>query len=127
MIAFINSCGALGIAILAVTIFLLVVGLRMVWTANSPLPGVVFAVLASLPLLLGLVGTAAGYVQIQAAVDEHGIPAAAAEDAKALGWNTTYLGGGATAALWLIVLGASVARGAGGQQPAGYDVEEQVG
>lgn len=98
MIPFMQSCGLAGLIILSVTIILAGVMLRMAFTAvQGRQPMALYAMLALLPLLIGMMGTARGYVGL---VGQEIV----AEDLAAAR-RPAYLGGGCTAGLLLLCAG----------------------
>ncbi len=109
---FLNS-GIFGLAIVMAFLLLLVAGIVIVATTRSRATATTFALLAFLPLLIGLFGTSIGYRKVDAAaqmlppeIAEHpqSVVAAGRREARI----PVYLGAGASAAL-LVVAGCGIA------------------
>ncbi len=105
MIYFINTSGVAGILILVLAGLLLVAGILVICLARSRRHVLLFALAASLPLIIGVVGTSAGYARVRAVVASESAPdAAVVEHGRAMARRTTYLGGGVSALLWVVAL-----------------------
>ena len=112
MIEFIKVCGIVGFIILLLTPVLLLLGILIAVLCKSRKPLAIFAVVAFIPLLLGLLGTAAGYSQVHSVSGRLEPPdAALIQHGRAQARYTSYLGAGCTILLWLIcALGAATKR-----------------
>jgi hypothetical protein len=105
MIEFIKVCGIVGIVILLLTPVLLLVDVLIAVLCKSRKPLAIFAVVAFIPLLLGLLGTAAGYSQVRRVSQTLESPdIALIQHGRAQARYTTYLGAGSTGLLLLIVV-----------------------
>jgi hypothetical protein len=110
MIDFIKSLGICGILSLVSTLALAVIFVAAICRSRSPRSRVKFGIIALLPLLIGLLGTAAGYSKVSR-VDEQveSFDQAAVQRSREFARYTTYLGLGCTGLLWVIVVvGASL-------------------
>lgn len=105
MIEFIKVCGIVGFLILLLTPVLLLVDVLIAVLCKSRKPLAIFAIVALIPLLLGLLGTAAGYSQVQRVSATTDSPdEAIIQHGHAQARYTTYLGAGSTGLLLLIVI-----------------------
>jgi hypothetical protein len=94
---------------LVTTLVLLVVGMVVLYRSKSRRALVMLGMIALLPLLFGVLGTAAGYSQVASAEALMESPNEAVfQRSREQARYTTYLGFGCTALLWVIgVVGAS--------------------
>lgn len=105
MIEFIKVCGIVGILILLLTPMLLLADVLIAFLCKSRRPLAVFALVALIPLILGLLGTAAGYSKVnKASGTTECLDTATIEHGRAQARYTTYLGGGSTGLLLLIAV-----------------------
>lgn len=104
MMQFIRVCGLAGGLSLVLTIFLALVIIGVVCLSRTRRPLSILALVALLPLLVGILGTAAGYRQVEKAMKrvespDDGLMRRGRGQAR----YTTYLGAGGTVFLWLLV------------------------
>lgn len=108
MIDFIKVCGIVGILSPVTTFVLLVAAAVVITRSTSPKTLLILGLVGLLPLLMGILGTAAGNSQTAKAQEsmasvEQTVIQSDYEHAR----YTTWLGAGCTALLWVIVGGAA--------------------
>ena len=108
MLDFLKICGICGLLSLVSTFALLVAGIAAACLSKSRRALITFAVIALLPLLIGLLGTAAGYHRVSRAGERINSPEPALiQHGREQARYTTYLGLGCTGLLWVIVVVAA--------------------
>lgn len=105
MIEFIKGSGIVGCFILWLTPVLLLVDVLIAVLCKSRKPLAIFAVVAFIPLLLGLLGTAAGYSRVRSVSETVELSnAATIQHGRTQARYTTYLGTGSTGLLLLVAV-----------------------